>query len=512
MRAYADKLEKWKGLKEALANQVLNLTGQLRDQQEAIRALTQEKHGFSAELERQKELNRYLVETTSKGKELNDLRLAEVRHKESLGELDKVKNELDRATRVATELEESIVEEQKKPKKANEEARTLKEQLQDEQLILAATRWTDISVKLARLEEIAGAAKAEAKLRAEEAQSHRHKLNENASKIAELEAERAAQAALLAKLETELENSKNEIKEHSAKSEALQKSLDESETLCDDRGVEIEAKGNRITELEDLLYAANSKIESLQADLSDKSEEGESLKAEPKATSLDKKKTKKGKSPPKSPGPTLKKTKKETSLPKSTKSTLAKKTREEPLHHASTHRIGKLPSAASLRRSGRVKSKSSQAKGKDKEESEVPAPLDTIVVNEGSGSTAGEEDNVEAPATQSSVPATQVSAAATQTSVALIQNPAPVQNLATQIVLPSAILMKRKPSDDFPTDFIADSGVIAWPKPTGREPRKRIRSEETLDIAMNDSRIPVSEESSQQDDLTYNAARHRNNR
>ncbi|KAF3277280.1 hypothetical protein TWF970_005213 [Orbilia oligospora] len=621
-RTYADKLEKWKGLKESLASQVQDLTGQLRDQQESIRVLMQEKHGFSVELERQKELNRCLVETTSKEKELNDLRLAEVSHRaellegtkreylvrnsllestvrtleskveaekknteaeklaledenkksveeilklrgectaarKSLEELDKVKDELGQATRLTTELEASIDEEQQKTKESNEELKALREQLRvkDEQLSLAASRWTDISVKVARLEEAASAARADAQLRAEEAQSHREKLNQKVLRVAELEAEHAAQASRLVNLTSELEGSKNELKEQSAKSKALQKAFDESETLCDDQGVEIEAKDNEITELEKLLDKSESKIKSLQAELSERTEEAKNLKAELEATNLERnkiqqtnkanqaekadrtektkqtekaKQTEKGKQIDKGKqADKRKQTDKGKQTERAVNAVKTGKTKESDkkdkgpkLHHAASHKIGKV---SDLRRSNRVKSK-------------TPSHLDVVAVNQ--GSTAGGKDDVEVSATQTSVATTESSVAASQPAAAPSQNlalshsgpshsglshpgpshPAPSQNpvLGTILPAPSTIGTKRKPADDFhtdfPTDLLMDSGVTAWLKPTGREPKKRIRSEETLDINMKNSGIPASEESSQQDDLTYNAARHRNKR
>ncbi|KAK6351288.1 hypothetical protein TWF718_004453 [Orbilia javanica] len=579
MRAYTEKLEKWKGLKETLASQVQDLTSQLRDQQESIRALNQEKHGVSTELEKQRELNQCLVETTSKEKELNDLRLAEVSHKaellegikreylvrnsllestvrtleskveaekknaeveklaledekkknveelqklreelatteNGLGKLDKVRDELEQVTNLATELKTSIAEEQKKSKEADEEAKALKEQLKvkDEQLSLAASRWTDISIKLARLEEVASAAKAEAQLRAEEAQSHRDELNEKTSKVAELEAERTAHTTQLAKLGAELEESKNEIKKCSAKSEALQKSFEKSEKVCDDRRVQIDSRDKRITELKGLLEAANTNIKSLNADLSEKSEEVESLQAEIEAiTSRPDSKKKKGKEPV---------------LPKASKPTLKKKLADEPLHHASGHKIGKL---ADVRRSTRVKSKSSLVRDVNEEDPKTTALLETIVVNSGSNAEVG--GNIEVLATQNPVTPVQHSIAATQPSVAVVQpsvaatqflaiatQPSvpqiqiPLPNVAPQNLLSSHIPVKRKSVDGLPTDLLIDSGITARLSPTGREPRKKSRTEETLDISMMDSEVPASEGSSQQDDLTYNAARHRNKR
>ncbi|KAK6520987.1 hypothetical protein TWF506_001223 [Arthrobotrys conoides] len=594
VRGHADKLEKWKRLKDSLASQVQDLTGQLRDHQESIRALTQEKHGVSIELEQQKELNRCLVETTSKEKELNDLRLAEVSHKaellegvkreylvrnsllestirtleskveaekkkaeaeklalesenkksveenerlrgeynaakKSLEELDEAKSELDRATRLATELKASVAEEQEKTKESNEELKALKEQLRvkDEQLSLAASRWTDISVRASRLEETTAATRADAQLRAEEAQSYRTQLNEKALKISELEAERVAHASRLAKLESELEGSKNELKGQSAKSQDLQKAFDQSKTLCDTRGVEIEAKDNKMTELQKLLDIAETKVKSLQADLSEKTEEAESLKAELEATKLDNSKTQKAEQAKAEKAEKAKaektkaekikaekikaeKIKAEKAKAEKAKAEKAKaqnliktqKMVDRPmLHHGSALRVGKI---SSLRRSDRVKSKTPSQ------------PETVVVVNQ--KSVAVEEDNVEVSATQTSVPATEASAAASQPSDAQLQNsspshPVPSQNTVPGVALSPAVSMKRKPADDFttdfPTDLLADSGVTAWLKPTGREARKRVRSEDTLDITMENSGVPVSEESSQQDDLTYNAARHR---
>ncbi|KAK6361483.1 hypothetical protein TWF730_005207 [Orbilia blumenaviensis] len=510
-KAHSERAERWKALKESLNQQVRDLAGQVGAQKESLLVLAQEKNEALLELEKQRVLNQCLVDTTNKEKDLGKLKLTEASHRAELLEGTKreylVRNSLLESTvrtleskleaeKQRADAEKSVLEGEgrkgeedlrelreqydaankrldglaaveDKLAKANGEVGDLKAQLQtkDEQLGLAATRWADVSAKLTRLEEAAAATRAETQLRAKE-------LSDKSEEIEGLRAELEA------------------IKEKRGREPKPSKKTKGSEPSKKTKGP------------------------------------GPSKKAE---------------EPESSKGARGKDSSKQAKAPESPKKSCAKKVLDKPFHHASEHRISKLPA---LRRSRRVKAKPVQVKGKDNDEAETPSRVDLITLK---GKAVIEDEEVDeldppepmdideevpatqssAPATESSAPATQATAPATQASAsttqlplvvaqpplaASIQNALPVQHPAQSLALVSQgpHIKRKRPDTNISTVLVTNSGTVGPSNPMNHGPRKRARVK-AANIPVTNN-FDVSQGSSSQGDLTYNAADHRQKR
>ncbi|KAK6355002.1 hypothetical protein TWF696_004129 [Orbilia brochopaga] len=151
-RAYAEKFEKWKSVKESLTQQIETQAAQLKEQVATINNL--EKHNLSlgAEVEKQKELNQCLVETKNEEQKLMQAKLAEVTHNYELSE----SNRREFVVRVSL-LESSVNTLNGKLKAEREEAEAEKKSLKEttekyrEEITSLKAKYSDARDELAEI-------------------------------------------------------------------------------------------------------------------------------------------------------------------------------------------------------------------------------------------------------------------------------------------------------------------------------------------------------------------------
>ncbi|KAF3903999.1 hypothetical protein AA313_de0202904 [Arthrobotrys entomopaga] len=179
---------------------------------------------------------------------------------------EKLTKELDEARITIGHLEDSVKQEKdEKESKLRELEKIAKDlNIRDEQLGLAASRWADASVKLARLETEVAATRADAQSRAEEAQTQRLQAEHHKSKVTALETDLTTKSKLLESFESKLAIAHAESKDWKERFEAQDARSREQQKSFEDEHQEKDAK---IFELQDLLCAFKHKITNLETKL-----------------------------------------------------------------------------------------------------------------------------------------------------------------------------------------------------------------------------------------------------
>ncbi|EPS41529.1 hypothetical protein H072_4533 [Dactylellina haptotyla CBS 200.50] len=169
-----------------------------------------------------------------------------------LSETEKANSELDEAKKLITTLEAQLATEKlAMVQKVSElEGLTRELHIRDDKLGQAASRWTDISAKQSRLEAEVAAAKAEAQLRAEEAQSQRLEAEKSFTRSRNLEDDLIEKSKLLERCQAALEMAHAEAEGQKRRFDAQELALSRSQELRQALERDVQARDVKISELE----------------------------------------------------------------------------------------------------------------------------------------------------------------------------------------------------------------------------------------------------------------------
>ncbi|KAK6536679.1 hypothetical protein TWF281_000900 [Arthrobotrys megalospora] len=456
VQGYSDKVDKWKALKETLTGQIQDLTSRLSAQKDTINALTQEKHVTFLELEKQRELNKGLVETTSKENELHALKLTELSHKTELLEGSKreylVKNSLLESTlrtvEAKVEAEKQKADAQKrewesKSEKQLEDLQKLQEQFgaaQDKlgeqeqmkgELQQATQLAADLKGRVVEEKAKSDEAKEEVRTLREELQIKDEQLSLAATRWADTSAKqtRLEEIASAAKAEAQLKaeetqahrekvhTMKSRVAELEAESTKMSTLLKKVEADIESSKTEVKGLSKKLGTVQESLDQSKQLCEDQRIAIEGKDTRISKLEemleaANEKIKSLEVTVSEQSKAieDTKAELKAQKDTGKQSQLPEPPKSKPKKKILSVPLHHSTDSRVTKLPQ---LRRSRRVRPKISsirkeEKKGKNvEEEGASTANEDASTKEDVTGAETGTPQSSDPDATQQPTPTPQ---------------------------------------------------------------------------------------------------------